>query len=237
MADDLRERALGAVTRILDALECGECDHRLLLVLTSAHELVQMELFEALAKAVTEPRGRDLFLRLAHEESGHFDQLHAEELAATEAVTDSLTGLYNRRALRQALGQQVAVARRYGGSLAAIMVDVANLTAINETYGQPVGDRALRTVADVLRETLRGADLVFRYGGDEFVLLLPHTDVEGAEAVAVRVEQAVLAADLRFGEEAVPLSVTAGVAVLGPDVQPASLLAAADTALRRRRSG
>ncbi len=97
---------------------------------------------------------------------------------------DPLTGLGNRSSLKEWIGRELSRARRHGDPLAVMMIDVDHFKTINDELGHLGGDRVLRTIAEVLRASTRRSDLVFRYGGDEFTILLPHTDSEGAQEAA-----------------------------------------------------
>src|SRR5665811_1360656 len=93
---------------------------------------------------------------------------------------DSLTGLLDRRRFRAELDQHVSFSARYGGPGAVMIVDIDGLKAINDSLGHQAGDNLIRQVADVLRERVRGTDIVARLSGDELAILMPQTDTEGA---------------------------------------------------------
>ncbi len=101
------------------------------------------------------------------------------------AITDPLTGLYNRRRLDEALTSEFERARRYKRPLSMIMLDMDSLKTINDTYGHPAGDTALKLVADAIRSQIRRVDLPARFGGDEFIVLLPEVE----HAVAMRIAE------------------------------------------------
>ncbi|MFC4424961.1 sensor domain-containing diguanylate cyclase [Deinococcus navajonensis] len=144
------------------------------------------------------------------------------------ARTDVLTGLPNRRAFTEALDAEVANARRYGTALSLLLADVTRFKAINDTLGHAAGDRALVQVAEVLRVCLRAGDHVFRWGGDEFALLLPHTTLEGALSARERIREQL--AGRAAGP--LPLRLNIGVATLPEgDQSGAQLLHDADTAM------
>ncbi len=103
------------------------------------------------------------------------------------AVTDPLTGLFNRRRLAEALEKEIDRARRYDRALSLVMVDLDNLKRINDTHGHQAGDQVLRDAAKAISTGARRSDLVTRYGGDEFLILLPEADVKAAARVAKRI--------------------------------------------------
>lgn len=100
------------------------------------------------------------------------------------AITDALTGLYNNRYFKQVFPYELGRARRYGKPLSAIMIDIDHFKKLNDTYGHPKGDQVLASVGKTLSGSLRSADFSFRYGGEEFAVLLPETRLEGAFLVA-----------------------------------------------------
>lgn len=106
------------------------------------------------------------------------------------ALTDGLTGLYNRRAFDLRLREEFERARRYRYPLSLLVIDLKNFKPINDQFGHTVGDQALVAVARVLAQAQRLGDMVFRWGGDEFAVLLPQTDLEGARAAASRLLEA-----------------------------------------------
>lgn len=107
------------------------------------------------------------------------------------ATIDSLTGFFLREYFFERLEEEQRRARRYGGSFALLMIDLDGFKSINDRHGHLVGDHYLRAVARAIREQLRGADMPCRYGGDEFALLLPETDMPGACTIAERIRKAV----------------------------------------------
>ncbi len=103
------------------------------------------------------------------------------------AVTDALTGLYNRHKLDEALANEFERARRYKRPLSMIMLDLDGLKLINDTYGHPAGDGALKLVAEAIRNSIRRVDMPARFGGDEFIILLPEVDLDVALRIAERI--------------------------------------------------
>ena len=159
---------------------------------------------------------------------------HVEALA----ITDPLTGLYNRRRFDDVLRREFAVTRRYGAPLSCLMVDVDHFKRINDLYGHDAGDRVLSGVASRLSARLREVDLAVRYGGEEFAILLPQTPKEGATVVAERIAAVVRGEHFEFSDGSASVTVSVGVAdsrdVTGNS--PEGLVKAADTALYLAKS-
>lgn len=124
------------------------------------------------------------------------DKRNLEDELRRLSVTDDLTGLYNQRFFYATLGREVEAARRYGAPLALLLLDLDHFKVYNDSYGHLEGDRVLRRFADSMQTAVRATDLACRYGGEEFVVLLPHTDLEEALVVAERIRQGV--EDLEF---------------------------------------
>jgi len=149
------------------------------------------------------------------------------------ALTDPLTGLLNRRAFDQQLSAELARARRAEHPVALLIMDLTRFKEINDRFGHPVGDRALREVAQALSKALRAGDRVFRWGGDEFAVILPYTDREGALAAARRYAEAVRS----VCQGPVCLGVNIGVAVYPEDaMDEGGLLQAADGRMYRAKA-
>lgn len=147
------------------------------------------------------------------------------------ARTDALTGIPNRRLLEETIETEVARARRYGRRLVVMIADLDDLKHINDGKGHQHGDEALQLVASAARQACRQADLVGRYGGDEFVIVMPSTDVDGATVLAERFQQFV-----RSGGDG-SVSVSMGLAEWTAGMAGAEqLLASADEALRQAKA-
>ena len=190
-----------------------------------------------LAKAPTE--GVERLLRSVAAQLSLFLHNTMEREKVHEMAThDGLTGLYNFRSFREIFGREFERFLRYGRNLALMMIDLDNFKEVNDTFGHQVGDKVLHTVAGIIQSTLRKTDYGFRYGGDEFVVLLPDRDASQAEILARRIHAAV---KLMRG---VPpfrssLSVSIGIADCGAIVsrEGEELLKITDGALYKAKNG
>jgi diguanylate cyclase (GGDEF)-like protein len=147
-----------------------------------------------------------------------------------QATHDPLTGLFNRRMLDQYL--PIVVDRLRGGDLCLLMVDIDYFKSLNDTLGHGAGDTMLRSVGQLIRSTIREHDLAFRYGGDEFVILLPQSRRDAGEALSQRLCSLVSEVGRTYGLPRPP-GLSIGVTLLAdrPDATPAQLIADADAAL------
>jgi diguanylate cyclase (GGDEF)-like protein len=153
------------------------------------------------------------------------------------SVTDKLTGLFNRRRFDEELAEEALRAERYHHPLALIILDVDHFKRYNDRHGHLKGDTVLRQVAKVMLRTKRATDLAYRYGGEEFCLLLPETGIAEARDVAERLRVAVERESF-IGEHTQPgarLTVSLGVASLLTAEEPRRLFAEADEALYRAK--
>ncbi|MBL1174427.1 diguanylate cyclase [Pantanalinema sp. GBBB05] len=169
----------------------------------------------------------------------HRELMRTNDILSAIALSDPLTELNNRRALDWELPRQVQNARTRNEALSLIMLDVDFFKSINDTYGHPVGDRTLQLISSRLRHNLRFRDTLFRYGGEEFVIILSSTDQQEALLVARRLCR--LISDQPFSiDESLDLNITisAGTASLErtDDMKGASLLKRADQNLLRAKS-
>ncbi len=187
------------------------------------------------------PSDRELFTYLAGQAARSMENVELHETAARESVTDDLTGLSNRRAFEDALSGEVERARRFGGELGLVLIDLDNFKSVNDTYGHPQGDLVLREVARVLRASSREIDHPARYGGEELAVILPGTDLEGAFNRAERIREEIGALRVPRLDGAGMLSVTTSCGVASARAAAAdgrALVQAADIALyEAKRSG
>ena len=148
------------------------------------------------------------------------------------AVTDSLTGLANRRALEDLGQREVEISLRFKRPLSAIMIDIDDFKQVNDTYGHLIGDQALLNLVKTLRENVRNIDLIGRYGGDEFLILLLETDLTMAYPIAERLRRTVSQAILPTEKGPVAITISLGVAQVEPGVEDlATLISYADQAM------
>ena len=197
------------------------------------------------------------FLNLESSQPDFYDQIHADRLQAFAdqaavaienarlyaevqqyAITDELTGIYNRRGLFELGRREVERAHRYGRSLSAVMIDTDKFKDINDTYSHAVGDHVLRAMANIWKANIREVDILGRYGGDEFVILLPETDLENALPVADRLRLAICGTPIETPVADIPVSVSVGVAVLTKEIETFdTLMEVADAAMFRSKNG
>lgn len=175
------------------------------------------------------------FLALRHLYVGNTLQQQLRDLAAT----DPLTGLYNRRHVFEILHQELKRYERYRESFALILIDADHFKQVNDSCGHAVGDATLRFVAETCMKSVRETDLVGRFGGEEFIILLPHTAIDEAVIVAERIRLAMHDMDTEARGDAAKVTLSLGVAEAGPDTATFDgILKAADDALyEAKRSG
>jgi diguanylate cyclase (GGDEF)-like protein/PAS domain S-box-containing protein len=159
------------------------------------------------------------------------ERKRAEEQIRQLALTDPLTGLANYRRFLEVIESEIKRCVRSARPFAVLLLDLDGLKSINDSHGHPVGSRALRRVANILRIHCRAIDTVARYGGDEFVIVLPETDQEAARHVAQRISE-----ESQNESEKPPISVSIGLAIFPQDGKNLDeLLAAADRSLYNKK--
>ena len=180
-----------------------------------AFDKTSFEMFQAIAPQLAVAIDHALL----KEKAGEFEQL---------SVTDALTGLLNRRYIEARLSEEVKRSNRHGFPMSFMMLDVDHFKSYNDEFGHPAGDEALRTIGHVIKETLRGADVAARFGGEEFSILLPQTTGEEAIAIAERIRTNI--EETRFPHRRVTASI--GVASCSAELcVAANIVSAADKAL------
>jgi diguanylate cyclase (GGDEF)-like protein len=160
-----------------------------------------------------------------------------ERRLLVQSMTDPLTGLLNRRSFLDLSGKEQTRARRHGNAFSVLMLDIDHFKKINDTYGHPVGDLAIKALADVCSKALRPHDILARYGGEEFVLTLPHTPADGARAVAERMREAVEKVEVPSEQGTVRFTVSIGVSTYVDGEPFDHIVERADKALYASKQG
>jgi two-component system cell cycle response regulator len=163
------------------------------------------------------------------------------QLSIEAAITDGLTGLHNRRYMESHLSTLVEQAAARGKPLAVLVLDIDYFKSINDSYGHDAGDDVLREFAIRIRKSIRGIDLACRYGGEEFVIVMPETDMAVAATVAERLRRRIATEPFPIarGERSIEVTISVGLAALERvDDNAANILKRADQALyRAKRDG
>ncbi|GAB4258567.1 GGDEF domain-containing protein [Deferrisoma sp.] len=157
--------------------------------------------------------------------------------AREQSLRDPLTGCFNRLAYEERARAEEARWRRYGSPLSVIVLDVDKFKGINDRFGHRAGDKVLRAIAQIAGSQIREVDFFGRYGGEEFVVLLPETPLEAAVKVAEKIRRSVEAFRFHARGEPVPITVSCGVAQFRPGDTAASAFQRADEALYRAKEG
>lgn len=205
----------------------------------------EVDYFLVMIQDVSERRSTEDALKAAYAEleglvQQRTAQLHeANQRLTAEAISDPLTGLYNRRYLADFIERELGRTRRAGHKMVFAIIDIDYFKRFNDTYGHDAGDEVLKMVSAFLRTQIRQEDLAFRYGGEEFLLVLPTT---AAEAVAGRIEQIrerIARRPIEYrGRQIGPINFSLGVAVFPDHGDTAdAVIAAADDALYRAKAG
>jgi diguanylate cyclase (GGDEF)-like protein len=163
---------------------------------------------------------------------------HRETLQLS--ICDALTGLFNRRHLDVVMHQELERARRHGCTFSLMLIDVDHFKKLNDTFGHQLGDQVLKMIGSLFKETLRGMDLCFRYGGEEFLVILPMTQIHDALIVAERLRQLIFEECRKVLREIfeMPVTVSIGVASYSSDVGSVTeLLSQADRRLYLAKQG
>jgi two-component system, cell cycle response regulator len=207
-------------TRLVRALEIGVNDY-----------LVRpFDKNEMLARARTQIRKKRYTERLR-------DNV---QLSIEMAITDALTGLYNRRYMETHVGTLVDQAIARGKPLSVLILDIDYFKSINDTHGHDAGDDVLQDFAIRIRKSIRGIDLACRYGGEEFVVVMPETDMAVATMVAERLRRRIASEPfpIQKGARMIEVTISIGIAALGPADNAAAVIKRADQALyRAKRDG
>ena len=177
-----------------------------------------------------------LLEQLASQIAMHIENLRLYAEVEEKARFDELTGLLNRRSLDEVIATETSRHSRYGGVFSLIILDIDSLKTVNDSYGHLAGDELLRKIGSTMKTTIRGADQAFRYGGDEFAILLPNTPIDAANQVAGRIRRQIAS---KKKASDIPVTASLGLASWPADgLKPTELIAAADAALyQAKRDG
>lgn len=139
----------------------------------------------------------------------HLDLQEAKNKLKEQAMTDSLTGVFNRRYMLEKLKNIVSLAKRHEFPVSIIMSDVDRFKSINDNYGHQIGDEVLINLAKVIKENLRESDVLSRWGGEEFLVMLPHTNLDGAKIVGEKIREMIQGCS--WSESTLKVTVSSGV--------------------------
>lgn len=156
--------------------------------------------------------------------------------ALQAALQDPLTGVNNRAAMETTLTREIELARRHGTPLSLIAVDIDRFKSVNDQYGHIAGDCVIKSVADRMNACIRSSDILFRYGGEEFVIVLSNTGKEGATMLAERIRKAISDKKFNFNQQSIDITVSQGIGCLGQNDVSKSLFIKADTALYKAKA-
>ncbi|WP_051149733.1 diguanylate cyclase [Methylohalobius crimeensis] len=157
------------------------------------------------------------------------------QVAHQQALYDSVTGLANRKAVDERLSQEFSRWKRFGQSFCLLLWDIDHFKRINDRFGHRAGDKTLRIVGQTLREGIRSVDFVGRYGGEEFLMLLPGTELDGGMQVADKLRRLIKECGFNSRGKPVPITISCGLTGVCADDTPASLFERADNALYRAK--
>lgn len=177
-----------------------------------------------------------LFETIAHQAAMALENAQIFKQLRMIASTDSLTGVFTRWHFTQLAKVEIERAQRYGHPLAVLMMDIDHFKKFNDTYGHATGDDVVRAVASMCSKGLRSSDVMGRYGGDEFVILLPETDLEAAARTAERIRSMVNTIEVSTPESVVQITISMGLATLAPRMTLDTLLIMADRALYQAKN-
>lgn len=155
--------------------------------------------------------------------------------ALQRAHKDPLTGVYNRATLEETLARETKVAQRYVRPLALLVLDIDHFKRVNDTFGHTVGDCVIKATAERTASCIRSTDILFRFGGEEFVVLLSNTDLPGAQLLAERIRRGIEANPVRCGNVETSVTVSLGVSELNANDTSSSFFVRSDEALYRAK--
>ncbi len=162
----------------------------------------------------------------------------SEQRLSALSQKDPLTGAYNRRYFDEQSRIECARSHRYGQSLAILMIDLDKFKQVNDTHGHAAGDEVLKTIVQIGTKALRKSDVLARFGGEEFVVLLPHADIKEATMLANRLRKNIEEAEIKAGELELRVTVSIGVSIQAADESDITeMLSRADQAMYNAKHG
>ena len=154
------------------------------------------------------------------------------------AITDKLTGTTNRHIFDMIFKKALSLSKRKGKQLSAIMIDIDKFKEINDKYGHPVGDKVLKIITEVIKNSIRGSDIIFRWGGDEFFILLPETNPSEVKKVAEKIRRKIEGLNISEKGSLLPITISVGTATVSSFEEKEDLIKNSDNALyRAKRKG
>lgn len=207
-----------------------KAENRVIGVMNVTDKLLRTQIF-------TEEDLRYLSL-LAHQTVSQIENILLCERLSSLVVTDSLTGLYNHRFFQEQLDTEILRSRRYKKDLSLAMLDVDSFKKYNDKFGHLEGDQVLKRMAQIMRQCIRKVDIVSRYGGEEFTIILPETGLEGAKTTAEKIRQAVEHLNLvnKETKESLNITISGGVAAYEEGLAKDEFIRRADQALHKAKS-
>lgn len=193
--------------------------------------IVAKSMIEKLSK-----RDIDYLEQLTRQAAATINRANSYSTILQYATLDALTNLNNRRQFETRLGQEISITKRQGKPLCAMMIDIDFFKSVNDTHGHSAGDEVLRTVAGIIKQTLRESDIPARYGGEEFAILLPFTHIDEAQIVGERLRKAVEDAYITINQETedekqIKVTISMGIAEFDSKETGEALFERADKAL------
>ncbi|HOC58379.1 MAG TPA: diguanylate cyclase [Smithellaceae bacterium] len=231
---DIQMPNMDGITMAGEIRKLDKSSHIVVLTAFEEVEYLKNSINIGVDKYVTKPVEKDklheILLECAH-------RLLAEETLQYAAATDSLTGLVNRRELIKQFQVEKSKSERHGTSLAVMMADIDHFKEVNDIYGHNAGDRILKGVSHTIRSSLRVEDICGRWGGEEFLLILPETDLSAAASVAEKLLMAVRNLSTPWEGKNISVTISLGVNqfVRGMDME--TCIGRADEALYRAKAG
>ena len=198
--------------------------------------IIAKSMIEKLSK-----RDVDYLEQLTRQAAATINRANSYSTILQYATLDALTNLNNRRQFETRLGQEISITKRQGNPLCAMMIDIDFFKKVNDTYGHAAGDEVLRTVAQIIKQTLRESDIPARYGGEEFAILLPFTHLDEAKIVGERLRNAVENAKITINQETedekvINVTISVGIAEFDNIESGEILFERADKALYEAKS-